>query len=451
MVIIGILRNLAKYFSSRPKSIPEPTADAVGENTSSPWTRINKTVSRRFRTYGIQQNKQKQLRNLSRNGIVRRGVERIKRGVLNLEYQLEPVGSKKISNRQMEQYRTLVDAVLQQPNLVHDYQAFWDMVLEDIIVLDAGTFNKVKSANRLHPLYLYPVDATTIDILQPYDFTNHNGSRYVQHASWSLDDKEFTTDDLAYLQLNHFTDNPYGLSPIEKLWRYLNYFMDALDNAADIASADTPKFIISIKDAEEGKIKQFREYMQNEIEGSGHVPVIGGECNSAQIGAINADSLFIEWQKFLLTLVAKCFDLPESFFISADVNDRNNLSEVQQQVLQEAIKPYARLLERAINLHVLQTMGVTGVQFKFIFEESLADKKSRTGLVLDMVKSDLITLDEARVKLGEPMLNTKYSQVTITEAKALINEDHGINGFGDAKANNVNDSQTSDPPEKGGN
>jgi HK97 family phage portal protein len=414
-----------KFFSARPKAIPAPTAETSAADTFSP---LSKMLPRRYRTYGLNKNKQKQLRNLSRNGIVRRGIERIKRGVLSLDYQLTPIG--KVSNKQMEQIKLRVDNVLQSPNIIHNYEAFFDMILEDLITLDAGVFNIVKGGNPMRPIFLYPVDATTIEILQPYDFTNPDGDRYVQRVAWQYNEKTFSTNDMAYLQINHFTDNCYGLSAVEKLWRYLNYFMDALDNAADIASADTPKFLIAIKDAESGKLKEFRVYMQNEIEGTGHIPIVGGDVDSKQIGAISADSLFLEWQKFLLTLVAKCFDLPESFFISADVNDRNNLSEVEQQVLMEAIKPYAKVIERAINVHVLQAMGIYNVKFEFKFEQTETEKKAKEDRVGNKYLRGIITRNQALEELGYPKSDSKYADLDTFEAKAKLNKDYAVNTGG---------------------
>jgi phage portal protein BeeE len=430
-----------KIFSARPKSIPAPTAETSEADS---WG-LNKLLPRRYRTYGLNKNKQRQLRQLSRNGIIRRGIERIKRGVKNLDYELEIQG--KMSNKQQEQLRTAIDTVLQSPNIIHDYDAFIDMVLEDLIVLDAGVFNVVKGGNPMRPLFLYPVDSMTIEILQPYDFTNPNGDRYVQRASWAIDEKTFSTNDMAYLQINHFTDTPYGLSAVEKLWRYLNYFMDALDNASDIASADTPKFIVAIKEGDDGKIRKFKEYMLNEIEGTGHIPVVGGEIDSKQIGAINSDSLFLEWQKFLLTLVAKCFDLPESFFITADVNDRNNLSEVEQQVLMEAVKPYAKVIQRAINVNVIQAMGIYNVKFKFKYDETETEKKTKEDRISNKYLRGVITQNQALAELGYPLSTSKYADLTITEAKARINKDFavntgGFNGQGSAKDNSNPDTKT---------
>ena len=49
------------------------------------------------------------------------------------------------------------------------------------------------------------------------------------------------------------------------------------------------------------------------------------------------------------------------------------------------------------------------------------------------INSALITIDEARDKLGYKPLNTEFSSETITVYKAKVNDKFGINGFGNSK------------------
>lgn len=431
-----ILKWFKKFFAGRPQKTPAPTAE------TSALSFYNKLLPRRYRTYSLDTGKQKQLRALSRVGIVRKGINIIKDGVLDLPYELAQVG--KVSTKQFELQKSIVNTVLNQPNLVHDRRAFFGMVLEDLITLDAGIWNQCKGGNPMRPLFLYAVDAVTMEKLQPYDFTNPEGDMYLQRTAGVAKDKTFSPSEIKWIQKNHFTDHPYGLSPIEVMYRYLGYFMDALDNAADISSVDTIKFVMALKGADASKLKEAREHL-NSIQGTGGIPLFGGEIDSKQVGAINSDSLFMDWQKFLLTLSAKCLDLPESCFISNDVNDRNNLGEVRQQITIEAIRPYANLIESAMNQQIIPVMGVTNVLFRFIYEETEAQKKARTDRINSMVTTEQITLNEAREMQGiSTKLPTDYGDYTIAEAKARINEKHqansgGFNGSGDKKANNQTD------------
>lgn len=424
---------LKRIFAGRQQNTPGPNAE------TSQLSYYNKLIPRRYRTYSLDVGKQKQLRALSRVGIVRRGIDVIKDGVLSLPYTLEPVG--KVPTKQLELNKSIIKNVLNRPNLVHDYRAFFGMVLDDLITLDAGVWNQRKGGNPLRPLFLYAVDAITMEKLQPYDFTNPDGDMYLQRTPGIAQDKTFSPHDIKWLQKNHFTDNPYGLSPLEVMYRYLSYLMDAIDNAADIASVDTIKFVLALEAAESTKLKEAQEYIES-VQGTGGIPLFGGKINSAQVGAINSDSLYIEWQKFLLTLCAKCLNLPESCLVTNDVNDRNNISEVRQQIIMEAIKPYADILELAINQQIIEAMGITNIVFKFVYEETEAQKKAKTDRINSMVTTEQITINEAREMQGiSTKLPTEYGDYTLSEAKARINEKRqansgGFNGSGDSKANN---------------
>ena len=402
---------------------------------------MNRVLPRRFRTYGYNTQEQKALRQLSRNGIIRRGIEKIKKGVLNLDHELRPIG--KVPQKKLQYQKAVIETIIGNPNLVHDYRSFFDMILEEVVVLDYGVINKVKGGNPMRPLFLYPIDGTTVEILQPYDYTNPDGDMYVQRKSIA-EERMYSQREMTHIQMNHFVDTPYGLSAVKKLYRYLNYFMDVLDNSADIASVDTAKFMVHFEGATPEELRKVREYMANEIEGTGRTPIVGGgKLTSVQTGSINSDGLLLDYHKFLLTLCAKCFDMPESYFITSDVNDRNTIDEVEQKVLLEAIKPYADLIERFINVHVLQELGIFDMEFKFIYAESDAQKQARIDRVKSQVALDIITLDEGRVELGKQPLNTKYSKCTISQAKAMINEDFGINGFDGVGAKKDNSSTES--------
>ncbi len=423
--------DFSRLFSKRKQGdIPEPTTQ---QNQSSLLSRL---APRRFRTYSYSM-KQKQLRSLSRDGIIRRGIEKIKRGILTLDFELVPVDG--ATKTYFKRNKETVANVLSNPNIIHDYHDFFDMILEDLIVLDAGVFNKCLGGNPLRPIFLYPVDSTTIGKLEPFDYTNPDGYVYEQTEGLTMG-RKFTTKDIAYLQMNHFTDTPYGLSSVEKVWRYLNYFMDALDNAADIASNDIPKYLINVVNGEENKVKDLRSYISDVIQGTGNVPVVGGDVRGVQVGAINSDSLFLEWQKFLLTLTAKCFDLPESFFIASEINDRNTISETEQQILINAIKPYANVLERAINKDIIQAMGVTNVKFQFKYQQTDEQRKLNEERVIKKYESGLCTENEGRAELGHEISTSKYSDLNIFESKAQMNKDYyvqsgGFNGQGTVKDN----------------
>jgi len=422
-----------KRWFARPKNVPVPSAD---QTTLSPYQRM---MPRKYQSGNRNLSKGKILRNMASSGMIRIAIEHIKKGIKNLDYSI--VNADPSDKKKYLRERQVLKNILSQPNIIQDFDALIDMILEDILVLDAGVINKCKSGNPLKPLYLYPVDGTTMGILEPFDYTNPQGLRYEQATNY-LEKKWFTSDDIAYIQMNYFTHTPYGLSPVEKIFKYFQFFIDSNDTANDVAASDTSKFLLNLgKDVGADKVLEFRKYMQEEIQGTGAIPVVAGDgVSSCQIGAINSDALFVEWQKFLLILTAKGFSLPEKVLIGQPTNDKNTTDQESEYILQNAIKPYANLIAKAINNHVLDTLGYSFLRFKYDYAETEAQKKAKSDRINNDYLNGIITQNQALKELGYEPVKSPYADVSVFQAKAMINMDFpaqtgGFNGQGDTKDN----------------
>lgn len=425
--------NKVKQWFSRPKNVPQPSADQTA------LTPYQKMMPRKYQNRNHNLSKGKVLRNMASNGMIRIAIEHIKKGIKNLDYNI--VNADPSDKKKYLRERQIIKNILEQPNIIQDFDALIDMILEDILVLDAGVVNKCKSGNPMKPLYLYPVDGTTISILEPFDYTNPNGLRYEQATNY-IEKKWFTSADLGYIQMNYFTFMPYGCSPVEKIFKYFQFFIDSNDTANDVASSDTSKFLLNLgKDVGSDKMLEFRKYMSEEISGTGAIPVVAGDgVSSCQIGAINSDSLFIEWQKFLLILTAKGFSLPEKVLIGQPTNDKNTTSEETEYILQNAIKPYANLIAKMINNHVLDVLGYSFLRFEYNYAETEAQKKAKSDRINNEYVNGIITQNQALKELGYEPSKSPYADLCSTEAKAKINMDFpaqsgGFNGQGDTKDN----------------
>ena len=131
-------------------------------------------------------------------------------------------------------------------------------------------------------------------------------------------------------------------------------------------------------------------------------------------------------------IIAYSFGVPADFIGISKSNDRSTLLEKLQLMNENGVKPYLKLIEKAVNKHVIGELGYN-LRFQFIREETLDEKQKKVTLVTTQVDHELITIDEARDKLGYKPLNTEFSSETITVYKAKVNDKFGINGFGNSK------------------
>ena len=306
------------------------------------------------------------------------------------------------------------------------------------MTLDAGAFEKTFGNDPARPLFLYPTDGSTIQFCVPYDYTNPLAARYAQQQPLEL--KTFSSQQLAYLQRNHFTDRPQGLSPILTAYNYITYLLNANERADDVASNATADFMIYFKEMPASQREEFIKYMQEEIEGTGKIPVGSGpgDLDTKQIRAINKDGLYLEYQQFLMSIVAISFGCPPEKMGLTKSNDRSTAEDIDAVLMSELVKPYADIWEDAVNEHILKPLGFDKMfRFKFVYAQTSDQLKKVEDLAINKYTKDITTVNETRKILGLPPAADKYADMRISEYKANLNADLGINngGFGDSKNN----------------
>lgn len=382
----------------------------------------------------------RRLRNLSREPVVRKAINIISDAMSTMPYTIDVIapGRKKYTKE-----IAVIQNIVEHPNVVDSRRSFTKRIMDDALVLDAMVVEAAKGSDRNHPIYLYPVDAGTIKLLEPWDYTNPHGFRYVQDQENGA--QQFTADTMFYGTRQSFTDTHYGCSPVRYAYKYINDYIEACARANDIATNTTSSFIVGLKDATPEMVEKFRDYMANEIEGTGHIPVVGGtDIDSRQIRSINKDNLGIDWIDRLTKIIAMSFSIPPEELGITIQNDRSTEDDRDNSMSEGAIKPYVYLLEDLYNNYVIAKMGLGGVlKFRFIHEDSENQKAAKSSRLVNEYKADLITENEFRTLCGYGESNSKYANMTHVEKTASINVDLGIsggfNGVGDVKDNTKDD------------
>ena len=419
-----IWSKVKSLFSARPKNNPEPTTiPNQNFNWANPQTR-------RFKSTLPKSPTAIQLRNFAKNSIVRRPISIIEETITRLPYELTNVNPDDTND--YTQQKTAAYNVLKNPNVVHSWKPFIKMILDDLVTLDAGAFEKVIGGNPTRPLFLYPTDGSSIQFVVPYDYTSEDSARFAQQQP--LDTKYYSSKQLAYLQRNYFTDRPQGLSPVLAAYNYIIYLLDASERSNGVATNATSDFLVSLGENITGPEREaFCQYMEEEIEGTGKIPILAGSkgIETKQIKAINKDGLYLDWQRFLMSIVAISFGLPPQKLGILETNDRSTADDLDNIVMSELVKPYANIIEDAMNEHVLKAMGLDGIlKFSFIYAETEAQKKLKSDRIMKEFTEGLVTENEARISLGKPKRDSEYSDVTLVEAKAMINEKYAVNSGG---------------------
>ena len=137
---------------------------------------------------------------------------------------------------------------------------------------------------------------------------------------------------------------------------------------ARLASNSVVEYALWLQDLTPEHHERLIRWWQDEIEGTGRVPILSVE-NKPEVlrfgGGTDAD-LRLQWQEFLLRMIADAFDLPPQMLgVERDVN-RSTAAEMNDQAFRQAIVPTARLLAEHLTRDAIgKKLGWSDLEFVF--------------------------------------------------------------------------------------
>jgi phage portal protein BeeE len=296
---------------------------------------------------------------------------------------------------------------LEEPNVSDSFRTLFEQVLEDLLVGGFGAVEMEATGDAARPFHLWAVDGATIEI-----DVSWNGDpatpRYAQQrgglASRNL--IPLLDDELMYVRLNPRSHTPFGLGRLEVAFETVNQFLSANRYAGRLASNSVVQYALWLNEATPEQHDRLIRWWQDEIEGTGRVPLLSCEQKPEVLrfaGGTDAD-LRIQWQQFLIILIANAFELPPMLLgLQADVN-RSTASEMADEAFQSAIVPVARLLAEHITRDLFaKKLGWR--EFEFCFNDLEArDEMEELQIQTELLKAGVLTISEVREMRGLPAL-----------------------------------------------
>jgi len=353
------------------------------------------------------------LRLLSESPIPRRAINVIKDGVSRLEWSVTA-----IDENEQEKYAEickLITRTLRKPNQTDSFRLWVEQIVEDMLVTSAGASEIVRAGDKQRPLRLFPVDAFSIELYPDWD-GKRDSYRYAQRLP-NGKYVDLTDDELMYIRMNPRTNTPFGLSPLETVWESVNNFISAHKSAGKQAGNTFFRKILNLgKGADKDAIAAFRAYWENEVRGRGVMPIIGSENPSVlDLGATDDKSLFIEWQRFLIEIVAIAFGVsPKKLGQTKDVN--RSTAESEDEDTNATIQSVADTIAEHINDKIIDDFFGLGdaIQFKFHYAQSLKDQKIKAEIDAIYLDRRVITPDEVRAdSLAKQPLPNGHGEVVL--------------------------------------
>lgn len=348
------------------------------------------------------------LRRFAETPAARRAINCIKDKIACMEWRLEarPDAGEEHAETRAERARALRRA-FEAPNESDSFRTFIEQVVEDVLVGGFGAAEVEVTNNAALPVRLYPVDGATIKVNAHWS-GNANEPRYEQvtgrlgkDAALPLLDAE-----LMYVRLNPRTHSPFGLGKVEVAFETISQFLQAHRYAARLAANSVVQYALWMQDRTPEQHERLIQWWQDEVEGTGRVPVMSSETVPQVLrfgGGTDAD-LRLQWQQFLLTMIANAFDLPAMLLgVSADVN-RSTAQEFAEEAFNNAVVPLAKLIAEHLTRDVIvKRLGWDDLRFVWS-ELDTRDEATEVQMQIELLKAGVLTVEEVRTMRGLPVL-----------------------------------------------
>jgi len=372
------------------------------------------------------------LRRFSETPIARRAINCIKDRIAGMRWRVQPRQGLALESLPYGAERVrILTANFESPNPDDSFRSLAEQVLEDIIVGGYGAIEVQRnagsegtllnsgenphfwqnqpevghpsaSAGKI-PLALWAVDGASIRMNLEWD-GSPTSQRYLQVIDSSNTKIELDDDELIYIRLNPRTHTPFGLGRLEVAFETINAFLGAHRYAGRLASNSVVQYALWLQDLTPEHHERLIRWWQDEIEGTGKVPILSVESKPEVLrfgGGTDAD-LRLQWQEFLLRVVASAFDLPPFYLgVERDVN-RSTAEEMNDLAFRQAIVPTARLLAESLTRGAIsKKLGWDDLEFVFA-DVDATDPLEEAQIQQILLQNGVLTVNEVRKMRGLP-------------------------------------------------
>ncbi len=348
------------------------------------------------------------LRKFAETPVARKAINTVKDRIAGMRWRVQPRRGRSIDElpQGAERVRILID-VFEAPNGDDSFRSFAEQVLEDVIVGGFGAAEVQLTSDAQKPLELWPVDGATIKMKTDWD-GRPDSPRYVQATGkfGPAGNIVLNDDELMYVRLNARTHTPFGLGRLEVAFETINEFLCAHRYAARLASNSVVQYALWLKDMTPEHHDRLIRWWQDEIEGTGRVPILSVESKPEVLhfGMGTDADLRLQWQEFLLRIIADAFDLPPMFLgMENDVN-RSTAATFSDHAFQTSIVPTARLFSEHLTRDAIaKKLGWNDLEFVFV-DVDAPNEMEQVQIQEILLRNGVLTVNEVRRLRGLPEL-----------------------------------------------
>jgi len=342
------------------------------------------------------------LRRMAEVPVVRRAINIIKDRIAAMDWQVR-LKRPYPSNEHDEAKLRAIYRVLDEPNENDSLRSLLEQVIEDTLTGGFGAVEMEATGDEERPAKLWAVDGATIRINPKWD-GQVDSYHYAQVVPGISEGSavQLRDDELMYIRCNPRSYTSFGLGPLEVAFETINHFLGANRYAGKLAANAVAQYALWINEATPAQHDRLIRWWQDEIEGTGRVPLLSTEQKPEVLRfaqGTDAD-LRIVWQEFLIRMIADAFGLPPMLLgLEGDVN-KATAAELVEDAFRGAISPMADLIASHITRDLLgKCIGWS--EYEFIFNElSAKDESTELNAQIQLLQAGILTVDEVRAMRG---------------------------------------------------
>lgn len=368
------------------------------------------------------------LRRFSRTVYARRAIKVVKDSISTKPFEIAPKKDVEV-NSEIQRQIDLTAACFSRPNNDDSWRSLAEQLIEDILVCGAGALEPEIGGDANRPLWMWAVDALSIQIVPTWDGSPEKPRYYQSLGYGNVGVKlgqPLRNDQLVYIKNDPSTDTPFGLGALEVAFQTINRQLGTAEFAGNAASNATPAFALLFADATTDDIGAIRGYWRNEIEGQGQAPLFGGkDIKSVALRGTTDDSLFLKYQEYLIREIAAAFGIsPQNLAIERDVN-RDTAEVAEDRDYRQTIMPIANLLTSYLNREVIEgKLGFSQVELR-ITGLDREDELDAVKITDYLWKQNAITPDEIRSRRGLPPMEGPWGAMTKADIDIAVSAARG--------------------------
>lgn len=359
------------------------------------------------------------LRRFAETPLVRRAINVLKDRISSMDWQVRlKRGFSAHGVADAAERLLALRRALEEPNASDSFRTLVEQALEDALVGGFGAIEMELTGDAQKPFDLWAVDGATIEINPKWD-GKPDSIRYAQTTGLPGGSSQvFLRDDqLIYIRMNPRSHTPFGLGPLEVAFETVNTFLAAHRFAGNLASNAVVQYALWLNETTPVEHERLIRWWQDEIEGTGRVPLLSTEQKPEVLrfaSGTDAD-LRLNWQEFLIRMVANAFSLPPMLLgLEREVN-RTTAAEQSDEAFRSAVVPLAKLLAEHLTRDLFaKKLGWR--EFEFVFNELDApDELTELQVQTQLLAAGVLTVNEVRSMRGLGPLPTDQAPEAAAE------------------------------------